>query len=162
MNRENLERGYRVAVSIFVFAILAAQAATLPVTASGRTIIRSKLFPILEYPMYAIAHYEGDRVTGTWILEGVYPDGRTLNITQENLRLSTWDFIRVVQHAVRKLPGSQDRLVGLIRSRLPDGRIIREVRIKNYPIKVTRHGPQPMPSEVVMKVSIQPAPGSHP
>lgn len=145
---------YRTAISVFVTAVLGAQAATLLVTAQHASFLRSKLFPILEYPMYAPAHYEGERVTASWLLEGVLADGKTVVIPREQLQVDIFDFVNIVQSTLQHDPAATGVLTGLVREHVPGAGLIRELRIKNYPVQLTRNGPKPMSSEIVMTVPL--------
>ena len=158
MAQAKFAAAYRTAVSVFVIAILAAQAATIPVTAMHGSFLRSKLYPILEYPMYAPAHYDGERVTASWLIEGLLPDGKTVSITNDQLHVDIFDFINIVQSALQGDSRQIDTLRELVRDRVPGADRIHALRFKNYPLKVTRSGPQPLPSEVVMTIPLQPAP----
>jgi hypothetical protein len=152
--RTRAETAYRFGVSVFVAAVLGAQAATLWVTAQHAGYLRGKLFPILEYPMYAPAHYEGERVTASWLLEAVLSDGRSLAIPREQLQVDIFDFVRIVQSALQHDRAATATLLGLVRERVPGADRIREVRIKNYPVQLTRDGPKPLASEVVMTIPL--------
>jgi len=157
MDRSTRDRLYRTGVSIFVIGMLAAQASTLLVTATAKSVLRSKLYPFIEYPMYGIAHYEGERVTATWHLEGVYNDGHTIDISQEMLNLSIWDYNRIIQATMASQKGAADAFREVMRERVPGSAELQQVRIKSYAIKVTRHGPEEIPSEVPMTVPMTPA-----
>jgi hypothetical protein len=158
MNQAKLAAGYRAAVSVFIIAVLSAQAATIPVTAMRGSFLRSKLYPILEYPMYAPAHYNGERVTASWLIEGVLPDGKTVGITNEQLHVDIFDFITIVQSALQGNPRETGTLRELVRERVPGAERIQELHIKSYPMQVTRDGPKPLPSELVMTIPLPPAP----
>lgn len=154
MDKSGAEICYRTGVSVFLAAVLGAQAATLLVTAQHGSFLRSKLFPILEYPMYAPAHYEGERVTASWLLEGALADGKTVNIPREQLQVDIFDFVNIVQSTLQHDPAATGVLTGLVREHVPGAGLIRELRIKNYPIQVTRAGPKPMESEIVMTIPL--------
>ena len=139
-----------------VTALLATQAATIPVTATRGTYLRNKLFPILEYPMYAPAHYEGERVTASWLIDGVLANGRVISISNDALHVDIFDFVRIVQAALNGDPKATSTLRDLIQSRVPGAADIRQILIKSYPVQVTRNGPQAMPAEVVMAIPMQP------
>ena len=143
------ERLYRALVSTFVAFVLAAQIATIPVTATHGTYLRDRGFPVLEYPMYAPAHYEGERVIASWLIEGVLENGQSISITKEMLQVDIFDFVRIVEGVLADNENSTQALWALIRSHVPEANQIREIRIKNYPLRVTRDGPVPDPSEVV-------------
>jgi len=143
------EKVYRTIVSAFVAVVLLAQAATVFVTATRGTYLRDRLFPVLEYPMYAPAHYEGERVIASWLLEGVYGDGLKIDIPKEMLKIDIFDFVHTVEGTINGNPNTTATLVTLVREHVPNAAQLTEIRIKNYPVRLTRNGPQPMPSEVV-------------
>lgn len=145
---------YRAGVSLFVATVLGAQAATLFVTVQHGSFLRGKMFPILEYPMYAPAHYEGERVTASWLLEGVLADGKTVVIPREELQVDIFDFVNIVQSTLQHNRAATGVLLGLVREHVPGAELIRELRIKNYPVQLTRTGPRTMPSEIVMTVPL--------
>jgi hypothetical protein len=151
----NLAGWHRFAVSIFIVAVLAAQAATLIVTATRGTYLRSRAYPILEYPMYAPAHFEGERVSASWLLEGVLGDGKTIDISADQLHVDVFDFVNIVQSALSGSANGRNTLRELVLGHVPGADQLKEIRIKNYPMKVTRDGPQPLPSEVVMIIPLQ-------
>jgi hypothetical protein len=149
---------YRTGISVFVGALLAAQAATLPVTAMHASFLRSRLFPILEYPMYAPAHYAGERVTASWLLEGVLDDGKTISISKEQLGVDIFDFANIIQPVLKHDPAATQTLFEALRDHVPGADRIRELRIKSYPMQVTRDGPKVLPSEVVMTLPFESRP----
>lgn len=156
MESSRLNSLYRVGVSVFVGAVLAAQAATLPITAMHAGFLRSKLFPIIEYPMYAPAHYEGERVTASWLIEGVLSDGRAINVSKEQLGVDIFDFANIMQPVLQHDPSATQSLVAMVRERVPGAERFDELRIKSYPMQVTRDGPKPLPSEVIVTIPIGP------
>jgi hypothetical protein len=158
MDRAKCAAWYRAGVTIFVAAVLFAQAATLAVTATRGTYLRDRLYPILEYPMYAPAHYEGERVTASWLLEGELANGSTISITSDALRLDIFDFVNIMQAVLHGKAQALATLRQLVRDRVPGADQIRVVRVKDYPLKVTRNGPEPLPSDVIMTFTLQSAP----
>jgi hypothetical protein len=151
------EKLYRTIVSAFVVVVLFAQAATILVTATRGGYLRDRLFPVLEYPMYAPAHYEGERVVASWLLEGVYSDGQKIDISKDLLKIDIFDFVHTVEGTLNGDPNTTATFVTLIRERVPNAARLSEIRIKNYPVRLTRNGPAPMPSEVVKTMAM---PGS--
>ena len=154
MENSRAQACYRTAVTLFLVAVLGAQAASLLVTAQRGTFMRSRVFPILEYPMYAPAHYEGERVTASWLLEGVLADGTTIAIPREQLQVDIFDFVNIVQSTLQHEKGATSMLVGLVHQHVPGAAYLRTLRIKNYPVQLTRAGPRPMNSEVVMEIPL--------
>ena len=99
--------------------------------------------------MYAPAHYEGERVIASWLLEGVYADGLKVDISKEMLKIDIFDFVHTVEGTINGNANTTATLVTLIREHVPNAAQLSEIRIKNYPVRLTRDGPVPMPSEVV-------------
>jgi hypothetical protein len=153
-----LERNYRALVSAFIVLTLGAQIATFGVTLVRPGWLRDKLYPIIEYPMYAQAHYDGERITGRWLLRGMLANGDQIDITEQSLRVSIWDFILLTDPIAVGAPNAPQtvtaiqRLITIIRAREPRASEIKALRIESYPMKVTRHGPEKMPSETVMTI----------
>lgn len=154
MDNSRTQTSYRIGVSIFVTAVLGAQAATLLVTAQHASFLRSKMFPILEYPMYAPAHYEGERVTASWLLEGELADGKTVAIPREQLQVDIFDYVNIVQSTLQHDRAATDVLTGLVRDHVPGAGLLHELRIKNYPVQLTRDGPRRISSEIVMTIPL--------
>lgn len=142
----------RACGSFFIIGVLLTQAATLCVTAMHATFLRSKLFPFLEYPMYAPAHYEGERVTASWLLEGQLPEGNGVPVTKEELRIDIFDFDRLVQATLEGDKEQAQVLRRLVRERVPQGERFTVLVIRSYPVRVTRDGPQPLPPETALIV----------
>src|SRR5271167_4699741 len=84
------------AVPAFIVVVLAAQAATLAVTSTRATFPRGRAYPILDYPMYGPAHLEGERVSVSRLLEGVFADGKTIDISSDRLHADVFDFVNIV------------------------------------------------------------------
>jgi hypothetical protein len=152
------DRIYRRLVSVFLVLTLGTQIATLGVTAVRPGWLTAKLYPIIEYPMYAPAHYEGERVTGRWLLRGVLASGGEIEITEQSLRTSIWDFILLTDPIATGTPNSPrtltaiQRLVAVVREREPRARELKMLRIESYPLKVTRNGAEKIPSETVVSI----------
>jgi hypothetical protein len=152
------ERNYRALIATFLVLTLGAQIASLGVTIVRPGSLTAKLYPIIEYPMYARAHYDGERVIGRWLLKGVLANGNQIDITEQSLRVSGWDFILLTDQVALGKPGAPqtqraiDTLVTMVKQRVSEASAIRELRIDNYPMKVTRHGAQWTASETVLSI----------
>jgi hypothetical protein len=152
------ERIYRRVASGFIVAVLGAQAATLAITAITPGRLLGRFYPIIEYPMYAQAHHDGERVTGRWLLRGVLADGNELDITEDSLHISVFSFAVLTQQvadATPDSPESQDAiktLISIVRERESRASEIKMLRIDSYPMIVTRNGAQTVPSETVISI----------
>lgn len=142
----------RACASFFIAGVLLIQAGTLGVTAVHAHFLHSKLFPFIEYPMYAPAHYEGERVTASWLLEGQLPEGHGVPVTKEGLGIDIFDFNRLVQATLEGDKEQAQVLRRLVRERIPQGERFTVLIIKSYPVRVTRDGPQPLPAETALIV----------
>ncbi len=160
MEMARRERSYRRLASGFIILVLGAQAATLAVTAVSPGRLLARFYPIIEYPMYAGAHYENERVIGRWLLRGVLGDGSVVEINEQTLNLSLWNFVTLVDQVASGAPGTAERqhaidtLIAIVRERQSHGSEIKTLRIDSYPLKVTRHGAAPAPSETVWSMSL--------
>jgi hypothetical protein len=152
------QRIIRNLVSGFIALVLGAQIATLGVTVIRPGALAGKLYPIIEYPMYAFAHYDGERIKGRWLLRGVLADGEQLDINEQSLRISVWDYIDLLEPVVALPPNSVQQqtaiqtLITVVRERERRAGELKTLRIDSYPLKLTRHGGEPMPSETVMSI----------
>jgi hypothetical protein len=148
------DRRYRFLISAFLVIVLGAQGATIAFTAVRSGLIWSRLYPIIEYPMYAEAHYEGERVTGRWILHGVLASGGQVNVSEDTLNISFWDYNFLVGSAVKREPNAIEHMIQVVRERDPRAKEFTALVVENYPMKLSRNGGTPIPSEVVLSVSM--------
>jgi hypothetical protein len=150
------QRLYQNLASTFIALALGAQAASLGVTLVHPGLLLGRLYPIIEYPMYSDAHYDGERVTARWLLRGVLANGGEIDITEQSLGMSVWNFILLTdQVATGKTNSPQTRdaiqtLLAVVRSREARAHELKSLRIDSYPMKVTRHGAEVIASEPVL------------
>ncbi len=153
-----MERNYRRLVSTFIVLAIGAQVATFGVTFVSPGWLDARTYPIIEYPMYAQAHYDGERVTGRWLLRGVLADGAEIDITEQSLHVSLWDFILLTDQVATGRPNAPQtlkaigNLITVVQDREPRAGEIKTLRIDSYPMKVTRHGGEKIPSEPVVSI----------
>jgi hypothetical protein len=155
---ERPERIYRGLASTFIVLVLGAQAATLPVTLMSPGRLLGRFYPIIEYPMYAQAHYDGERVVGRFLLRGVLADGSQVDITEQSLRISVWDFVVLTEQVATGTPDSPGmlravkNLLAIVREREPRVGEFKTLQIDSYPMKLSRDGAAPAPSETVWSI----------
>jgi hypothetical protein len=160
------ERRYRALVSTFIVLTLGAQAASLGVTLVSPGWLTAKIYPIIEYPMYAQAHYDGERVEGRWLLRGVLAHGGEIDINEDSLRVSPWDYIHLTDAVALAQPDTAQRakaiqeLVAVVKAREPRAADLSALRLDSYPMKVTRNGAAAMPSDTVVTIPMPAASGS--
>jgi len=149
------ERLYRGLVSLFVGGVLVAQAATVPFTAVRNDVIANRLYPIVAYDMYREPHDEGERVDASWTLEAVQANGKAIELTCDMLKMSIWDWKRILRFASQ---GDQANgiipLKELVRQRAPGAEEYTELRVSSLPIRVTRNGPETIPSKVLITIPL--------
>lgn len=146
---------YRVVVTVFVLTILGAQASTLIfaqlINQQGTTGVR--FWPILVYDMYAKARHEGDIIDVNFLLEGVTDTGRVVPIPKESLGLGFWHYVKWSRNLVSGNEKAIVTMTELLRDHYPEHHFV-ELRVKNYPLKLTSKGAVPTESVVIYKVAV--------
>ena len=143
------ERLYVTAVSCFIAAVLLLQAwASFGPLVGGGSGFR--FWPIVSYAMYTRAHYDGETVDVQELLEGTLSDGSIVDITMDSLSLNIWFY----RNLVRDLKKNDPAAIALLVNRYRNGQELVEVRVKSYPLMVTRNGPAKKPSEVLHRLKV--------
>jgi hypothetical protein len=144
-----LNRAYVVSASCFIAAVLLGQAYVTfsPVLGSNAGF---RFWPIVTYAMYSRAHYEGETVEVYDLLEGTLNDGTVVEIPMDSLGLSIWYY----RNMLKGLRNQDPVAIKLLTSRFRWGDDLAEVRIKSYPLMVTRDGPAEKPSELLYSLTM--------
>ena len=123
-------------VSIFIFAVLAAQI----VSGFRRTY---QWWPFLSYPMYASSHFDQERIDVSYIIYAVTPDGTRHYLDPDmDLGIGFWRYGRLArQLGVNHLKSNAHSLEE-IGSRYPN---LLRVEVEDYPMMITRDGPKAAP-----------------
>ena len=143
MNKSIFEITYKIAVSVFVSFVLLFQA----IISLGPVVgieIGTRFWPILNYAMYSGSFREGDTVNVYKLLEGVTEDGTTIDISMDTLGMSLWHY----RDLVRDLESGRDEAIQLVLNSVAPKSPLVEIRIKSFPMAVTRDGPREQPSEI--------------
>ena len=151
MNRPTIDAAYRVAASGFVLFVLVFQF----VVSMGPVVgiqIGTNFWPILTYAMYSKSFREGDTVNIYKLLEGISEDGSTIDITMDELHMHLWHYRNLIRDLENDVADAKQFVADSIETQSP----LVELRIKNYPIKVTREGAVEQPSEILAIVSLVP------
>lgn len=129
-------RLYRIVVSAFVGFVLIFQAliAFGPIVGVNLGV---KFWPLVNYAMYSRSFQEGDFIDYYRLLEGVDESGEVVPIPMESLGLHLWHYRDLVRDLER---GRRDAFIVVLDS-LPDSTELREIRVKSFPVAVTRSGP---------------------
>jgi hypothetical protein len=86
----------------------------------------------------------------------VLNDGRTINISKEQLGVDIFDFGNIVEPVLQHEASATRILLEAVQDRVPGAERIQELRIKSYPMQVTRDGPKALPSEVIVTIPMEP------
>jgi hypothetical protein len=149
MNHAGLDRAYQVIVSAFVAFVLIFQA----IISLGPIVgieIGTRYWPLLNYAMYSRSFREGDTVNIYFLLDGVRQDGSIVEITMDTVGMHLWHYRNLVED-LRE--GRQEAIDHVLQS-VPPGSPLIELRVKTFPVAVTRQGPREQESKVVDVVSL--------
>ena len=129
-------RAYRYLVTGFVVFVLGFQAAISfgPIVGVN---LGTLYWPLLNYAMYSRSFKEGDFVDYYRLLEGVTRDGDVVSIPMESTGLHLWHYQDLVRDLER---GRIEAFEHAFRS-LPEGTVLTEIRVRSFPVAVTRDGP---------------------
>lgn len=144
-----LQSAYRVAVSAFILFVLVFQF----IVSMGPVVgikLGTNFWPIVTYAMYSKSFREGDTVNIYKLLEGVSEDGSTIEISMDDLHLHLWHYRNLIRDLEN---GSAEAKKFVLDSVVTDSPLIK-VRIKNFPVQVSRDGPVEQPSKVLSTVSL--------
>jgi hypothetical protein len=144
-------RAYEVVVSVFIAAVLLAQAATLGDRYLGTKIGGRRFWPILSYMMYDDPHYAGETIKAYYPLEGVLKDGRVVEITREDLGLDFWNYLHLGDSLAQNQPAALNLLVTLYKK---SNQLV-ELRVKTLPVMVTRQGQAYKAPEILRTIPIR-------
>lgn len=129
-------RAYRYLVTGFVVFVLGFQALISFGPIVGLNL-GTLYWPLLNYAMYSRSFKEGDFVDYYRLLEGVTPEGDVVAIPMESTGLHLWHY----QDLVRDLERGRVEAFEHIYRSLPDGILLTEIRVRSFPVAVTRDGP---------------------
>lgn len=142
-------KSYRIAVSAFVGFVLAFQA----VISFGPIVgvnLGTGYWPLLNYAMYSQSFQEGDFIDYYRLLEGVTETGEVVPIPMESLNLHLWHYRALVGDLERGRPEA----FAVIFESLPEGVQLREIRVKSFPVAVTRDGPVDQDSILLATIAV--------
>lgn len=140
---------YRILVSVFVAFVLAFQA----IISFGPIVgvnVGTLYWPLVNYAMYSRSFQEGDFIDYYRLLEGVTGDGRTIAIPMESLGLHLWHY----RTLVRDLEGGRKEAFEHVYRSLPPGTELTEIRVRSFPVIVTRDGPVEQGSKLLATIPV--------
>jgi hypothetical protein len=151
--RLDVSVGYRYLVSIFVGFVLVFQSVVSLGPIFGIEI-NTRFWPIVNYAMYSRSFQEGDTVEVYRILEGVTEKGEIVDLSMDVVGMHLWQY-RDLGRDIEK--GNRDAIEFVV-TFAPEGHRLEEVRIKSFPVAVTRDGPREQPSQTLAVIQL-PEPG---
>jgi hypothetical protein len=128
-------RQQRAVVSIVIATILGTQL-VLGMLNPGRWS-----WPIVAYPMYKDAHFEGERLRHQLDLFAVFEDGTRMKIMPEDLGLRVWPFINNVVDAIKFGRSQQLSWVIDYACQLRDGHRLTRFEVTDIGVTIARNGP---------------------
>lgn len=148
---QSFPRAYRAVVSAFVALILGAQAFNVLGTILQKRSSGAWFWPIIDYPMYAMAGYEGESVDSEYQLIVVLDGGSSRPITKEELGLNVFHYRYLANDVIhgREVANIRESL-GTVR----DAARIREVRVVSSGQVITRDGVERRSPEVLGSVAL--------
>ncbi len=149
MNRLWLDRAYQFAVSAFVAFVLIFQAIISLGPIAGIEI-GTRYWPLLNYAMYSRSFREGDTVNIYYLLDGVRQDGSIVEISMDTVGMHLWHYRKLVDDLRAGRPEAIDHVLRSV----PPGIPLAEIRVKTFPVAVTRQGPREQASQVIDVVSL--------
>ncbi|HEX5079892.1 MAG TPA: hypothetical protein VFV80_12140 [Geminicoccaceae bacterium] len=138
----------RLAVSVIVVVILAAQLVV------GFVDTGKWGWPILAYPMYKTAHFEGERLNHDFASYVVLSDSNRVEIKRRDLGMDFWIYWYNVVQPIRH--GRLDALAGLVEHYCQelDGQVIR-LEVEDLGIAIGRDGPvEGLPRQVLFATEV--------
>ena len=147
--RLDVGAGYRYLVSIFVGFVLVFQSVVSLGPIFGIEI-NARFWPIVNYAMYSRSFQEGDTVEIYRILEGVTENGEIVDLSMDVVGMRVWQY-RDLGRDIEK--GNRDA-IEFVTNFAPEGHKLEEIRIKNFPVVVTRDGPREQPSQILAVIQL--------
>jgi len=146
-------RGYTFIATTFIVGVLGIQSLTivtpiLPIKFIGA----DRHWPVVTYPMYTKSYVEGDYINVKLILTIKNKAGEEIEITENQLGLTHWDFYTLVSKISRNSPNALDTFLEIYE----DSDEADFVYVKTYPLRITKEGPIPAESKVLAEFRVDP------
>ena len=125
----------RVTATGIVIVILLLQGSTIVFMALGKPM-GTWYWPIIDYPMYSAARYEGERINAYYNIDVVLKDGSLIAVTADDVGLNFWKFLYIGDGIKRSRKQSAELLIALH----PDGENITEIRVYGLPYVLGKDG----------------------
>lgn len=140
-----------VCISLFIVACLVVQAVASSGKHPGPFEYSPYQWPFIDYPMYSLAHYEGDEVSRL-LLIGIRPDSTKIEIEPEDLGLTFFPYLHGPIRAVRD---SSRHVASPFRDIFAERHGVEVVgfEVLDRPIVITRDGYHPGPPKTVASLS---------
>jgi hypothetical protein len=138
----------RLLVSAIIVVILATQAVAGLVN-TGRWG-----WPMIAYPMYSEAHYEGDRLNHDLVGYAVLADSSRVEIRKSDLNMDFWLYWYNVVHPIRN--GRLDLLQPVLRRYCAQsGNQVTRLVVKDLGMAIGRDGPvHGLPPQIIYQIAV--------
>lgn len=129
---------------VFYSAVIAAVLVAQTIASFGNT---DRYFPFLWYPMYAKAHFEGERLDVGHKVYALTPDGVRHSVRAEDLSIDFWRFERRFARPLKA--GHVDEILPFLKIIQAQYPSLVALQVDDYPMIITRNGPQSAPLRTV-------------
>ena len=129
---------------VFYSAVIAFVLVAQAIASFGNS---DRYFPFLWYPMYAKAHYEGERLDVGHKVYALTSDGVRHPVLAADLNIDFWRFERRFARPLRA--GRADEIQGFLQTITKQYPSIVSLEVDDYPMIITRDGPKPAPLRTV-------------
>ncbi|WP_203226105.1 hypothetical protein [Novosphingobium pentaromativorans] len=108
----------------------------------------NRFFPFMWYPMYATAHFDGERINVEHRIYAVAPDGSRHYVDPaRDLRIDFWRYERRFARPLRD--NKLDRITPILRMVVERYPAFTELQVEDYPMIITKNGPQGASRQVI-------------
>jgi hypothetical protein len=135
-------------VSVVIFTILSCQLVV------GFSDIGRRAWPMAQYGMYKLAHFEGDRIQDNPTTWAVLRDASRVEIKPSDLAMDFWIYFHNVVQPIRR--GEVDHLAGLVQRYCEkfDNQVIK-LEVQDSGIAIGRDGPvEGLPRQVLFATEV--------
>jgi hypothetical protein len=115
------------------------------------------LFPFLDYPMYSLAHYEGETVP-RYRIYGITADGTELAIDHRALDIKYFLYRKSFLWPVQRQEATPELLALVDVFERRSGATLKALRLENSPVSVTAEGLRDEPAETLLTFALPPRP----
>lgn len=150
----NLSNRTTIIVSLFVSCVLFLQFMVIPTKVINKPMA-GKYWPIIDYPMYTKAHYEGDYINVHYPLHVTFADGQVEIYGPEKMNLGLWHYQHVISRLKWKSGKYLPEVVPLILEMIGPSREVVKLDVYTYPLIIGKNGAETAPGKLLKSVDVQ-------